>query len=531
MSTPSASSELEEGPASHLSKKIFEGHSAEVLSIAYLTDGKRIASGSVGKTIRIWNIESEDQEGENLEHNFAVRRIAISPDGRKLVSGGYGGVLWDMEGREVMWTKEKGEVAGFSVAISPDGQLIAASGSKEIVLLEMATGKPNREPLQFSNAWCLAFSPDGARLAAGSGDGKVRVFDVVTGETVIGPIKAHITYVTSLVFTVDGQQIITSSKDKSIRIWDAAAGLEVGQPMLGHDGCIWQILLSPDGRHLASGSDDWTVRLWDLSSRLQVGKPLRAQGTFYSVAWAPYGRSIAAGTELGKIHLWDVPPLGDACKPEATVLSGNSPPLTNTSRTRANSLSSSILNQPAGSQPPNRSTSTRRRRGNDFFDSSLDLPAIAHPQISNIPSRAKFTATKPPISATKALKTVPKIPKVSSSPGKQPANVFARILARFHSKTRAADALQASHLPKHSPVVKVPLAEADARLYTPGSKKKPEPVDDDASEESIRDDGCLNAICFCEYFKWLAYRRELRREERRRQERQERRRQEQQPHE
>ncbi|KAH7906982.1 hypothetical protein BJ138DRAFT_1182736 [Hygrophoropsis aurantiaca] len=81
---------------------------------------------------------------------------------------------------------------------------------------------------------------------------------------------------------------------------------------------------------------------------------------------------------------------------------------------------------------------------------------------------------------------------------------------------------------QYSPAVKVPFPEADARLYIPRQKKKPEPVDDDeASEESFRDDGCLNAICFCEYLKWLKYRRELQRKERRRREQQERQWQEQ----
>ncbi|KAH7904659.1 quinon protein alcohol dehydrogenase-like superfamily [Hygrophoropsis aurantiaca] len=294
--------------------------------------------------------------------------MALSPDERKLVSGGRGVALWDLKGRRVVWTKEESEVQGYCVAYSPDGRLIAASCLKVIKLLNAETGEQVRDPLQFGErAWCLAFSPDGTQLAAGSVRGNMSVFNMATGE-IVDRFRAHIAAVTSLVYTPDGQQIITASIDGSIQVWDAATGQKIGDPMR-HEGWNQQIALSRDGQRLAGASNDRTVRVLDLKTRRQIGGPLQVRdgrdfksvarspdGQFIrdlkvqkshgsnSVAWSPDGRSIVAGHTGGGIYLWDSPQLDDhPVIPHAPALTTSSPPVLSTSRPRANSISSSIL--------------------------------------------------------------------------------------------------------------------------------------------------------------------------------------------
>ncbi|KAH7904741.1 WD40-repeat-containing domain protein [Hygrophoropsis aurantiaca] len=385
MST-SASPELED-PTLHLAmRKVFEGHTGSVSSVAYLKNGKQIVSGSTDQTIRIWNMENGKQESASMAHGSSVHSIAISPDEKTLVSGGSGMILWDLESWAVVWkTKELG---GFHVAFSPDGQLIAEGHGQTIELLDVESGKRNKEPLQVGEyeIKCLAFSPNRSQLAVGSSDGKVRVFDVATSKIVVGPFKAHTMAVSSLAFTPDGKQFLTGSGDKSIRVWNSANGLEVGEPMLsvGPDAAvIHQIALSGDGRRLASVSWDYTVCIWDVGTRQQIGDPPRAPGIARSVAWSPEGHSVIAGDIRGNLSLWTVPPLED--KVTAPTLSTSSPPPPSASRSRANSLSSSILNLPAGPsatppQPPEPNKGPGEDDNweyftNESFDSVLDLPA------------------------------------------------------------------------------------------------------------------------------------------------------------
>ncbi|KAH7908237.1 quinon protein alcohol dehydrogenase-like superfamily [Hygrophoropsis aurantiaca] len=424
----SPSPKPEEVRASHVLVKVFKGHTNLISSVAYLEDGKLIISGSADGTIRIWNVANGNQEGESMAHFLRVQSIATSPDEKRLVSGGGGMTLWALESRTVVWKTET--VYCWRAAFSPDGQLIAASNGKDIVLLEAESGKPIKEPLQFGEeVWCLAFSRDGTRLAAGSVGGKVQVFDAVTGETTVGPFTAHKIAVGSVMFTLDEQQFITASWDKSIRVWDSADGREVGEPML-HEDYIRQIALSPDGRQIASASEDQTVRVWDLSERRQIGEPLQGQGkpSFTSVAWSPNGRSVVAGDDRGDIHMWSISSLKDSVDVTAPALvTSNS---ARTPRSRTDSLSSSILNLPAGSSPtppqsPQLNTDPAEDiweySSNESFDSVLDLPADGTRPAQRRRRRRRRAApvastSSPPIQASVPPRHSPPLDQASSPP-------------------------------------------------------------------------------------------------------------------
>ncbi|KAH7910788.1 quinon protein alcohol dehydrogenase-like superfamily [Hygrophoropsis aurantiaca] len=403
MSTP-ASPALEENRKYQFSARAFKGHADVVRSVAYLKGGKWVTSGSYDGTIWIWNVENGRREGQSMVHESSADSIAISPDEKKMVSGGSATTLWDLESRAVVWKTK--EVNGSVVAFSPDGQLIAVKRGKDEVLLDTESGRPIREPLQVGDGLrCLAFSPDATRLAVGSWDGKVWLFNVATGETVVGPFNAHartMMAVTSVVFTHDGQQFVTASWDKSVRVWNSANGHKIGEPMLGHKDYIHQIALSGDGRRVASASGDGTVRIWDVGTRRQLGDPLQAHNNLYSVAWSSSGLSIVAGDLNGNIHLWTSPfldnnitvssslflqiplPILKNDQAQAPILDTSTPPLPSASRSRTSSVSSSILNLPAGPLPaPPRSPALDNGAAeendweyseNESFDSVLDAP-------------------------------------------------------------------------------------------------------------------------------------------------------------
>jgi WD40 repeat protein len=67
----------------------------------------------------------------------------------------------------------------------------------------------------------VAFSPDGTRIASGSDDHTIRVWDARTGDTVAGPFKGHTGWVISVGFSPDGTRIVSGSDDQAIRVWDA----------------------------------------------------------------------------------------------------------------------------------------------------------------------------------------------------------------------------------------------------------------------------------------------------------------------
>jgi WD40 repeat protein/serine/threonine protein kinase/Tfp pilus assembly protein PilF len=154
----------------------------------------------------------------------------------------------------------------------------------------------------------VAFSPDGTRLASGSMDQTVKVWDAQTGRQVLS-LQGHTATVTSVAFSPDGRQLASSSGDQTVRIWDAQTGAEV-RTLRGHTNTVMGLAYSPDGTRLASGSGDKTVKVWDA----QTGQDLRTlkghTDMVTGVAFSPDGRQIASGSGVlpvrpGEVKVWD----------------------------------------------------------------------------------------------------------------------------------------------------------------------------------------------------------------------------------
>ena len=107
--------------------------------------------------------------------------MACSPDGRRIVSGSWDGMLkvWDVAtGREILTFKAH-PVAIHSVAVSPDGrQVVSGSRDKTLKVWDAATGQQTLTLIGHTSwVWCVAFSPDGRRIVSGSADKTLRLWD------------------------------------------------------------------------------------------------------------------------------------------------------------------------------------------------------------------------------------------------------------------------------------------------------------------------------------------------------------------
>ena len=83
------------------------------------------------------------------------------------------------------------------------------------------------------------------------------------------PVRGHDREVVSVSWSPDGTRLASGSDDKTVRIWEVATGKELSQ-LRGHSAVVRSVCFSSDGKQLTSGSDDKTVRNWDLATRASL---------------------------------------------------------------------------------------------------------------------------------------------------------------------------------------------------------------------------------------------------------------------
>jgi WD40 repeat protein len=157
---------------------------------------------------------------------------------------------------------------------------------------------------------CVAFSPDGEKVASAGWGKSVIVWNTATGRT-IGELRGHEGAVFSLAFSPDGATVASAGADATVRLWNVADGRAfgdpVGEPLHGHKGRVWSVRFSPDGSTLATAGADATVRLWNVATRQQVAVLSGHTGEVKSLAFSPPdGRTLASGSWDGSVILWDV---------------------------------------------------------------------------------------------------------------------------------------------------------------------------------------------------------------------------------
>jgi WD40 repeat protein len=274
----------------------FAGHTDSLTSVAFRPDGQQLATASVDKSARLWDVRT-GQQNHRLDHDGAVTCVAYSPEGKMLASASANGELrlWDVA----------------------DGRLLQTLSSH-------APGING-----------VAFAPCGRYLVSAGSDNRIRVWEVAGGQ----PLRAyhkHEKAVNTVVFTRDGTRLASADVGQTLWLWyfsakgeltPAERSIQLGLPAGAQETAVLggsrrgttSLAFSPDGRRLASVSPDRPVQLWDTVTGSEILTLTDTPSNAMCVAFSPDGRRLVLSAADGRLLVWDAEFLGPEARTQAAA--------------------------------------------------------------------------------------------------------------------------------------------------------------------------------------------------------------------
>jgi WD40 repeat protein len=242
-------------------------HKKAVTGAAFLPDGKTFVTVSLDGTLKTWETAAALKYLKELEDNRDAKPMLPKPVLTVTAHSGYGVTC---------------------VAVSPDGKRLATGSADGSVKLWDAEGVKQVASLPVvhqGGVRAVQFSPDGKVLASGGADKAAKLWDV-TGDkpTLLHKLDGHEGPVNAVAFSPDGKLLAVGTgvpkKSGVIQVWDVGTG-KPAYKLEGHEDVVTCVLFHPKTNHLASGGADKKIRVWDLAEKTTLytdehSEPLRA---------------------------------------------------------------------------------------------------------------------------------------------------------------------------------------------------------------------------------------------------------------
>ncbi|KAI0743147.1 WD40 repeat-like protein [Daedaleopsis nitida] len=284
-------------------------HRDTVSSLAFSRDNRFLASGSNDKEIIIWTVDTGD-EHMRLEPGVAIHAVAYTPDGSKLIAGGYDGSLriWDAQTYALLHTIPKHMAVVTFIIFSPDGRRMATGGTEsecciwDVAALGAGQGEPAAVLEGHKGMVCAAaFSADGRRIVTASDDGSSCVWSAESGDALV-ILHEHTGPVWAVAFAPDSKRVASGSSDSTVKVCDSYSGERV-LSLEGHDSMINAVEFSPGGKFVASAASDNTVRLWSATDGSCVRTYNEHSDNVTTLAFSPNDATLASGSHDGTVYI------------------------------------------------------------------------------------------------------------------------------------------------------------------------------------------------------------------------------------
>ena len=262
-----------------------------IIALAMDQNGQVLSVGRLDGKIKVIDFSDSEKAIQILQHPGMMNFLAMSRNGRTLVSGGVTSeavFVWDLRiGFPTDIVRGFGQkVTALALSDSGDQELLAlALGDKTIHLVniydsmdakdrvEDIAGRKVHTVLQDNSSliFALGFSADGRTLASGTEDGIVKLWDVQLGTSKKVLKEAHKGGVSAIRFDPTGTVLATGGRDRSVILWNMKNGSKRYQ-LFGHSNTVQTLAFDLAGQLLASGGADNATALWEVSTGRAVAR-------------------------------------------------------------------------------------------------------------------------------------------------------------------------------------------------------------------------------------------------------------------
>ena len=215
-------------------ERLLEGHAGRVVDLDVSADGQFLASASWDRTVRLWDLATGAAVQTLEGHGGPVNAVRFTPDGERLVTAGADGAvrLWRAADGMQLAEWNGGPSAVHALAVEATGGIVFAAGSAGEVRRYDLAGSAILTPFQAAlpaPLFALEVSPDGELLAATGMDGTISIFRTATGEVeeILGGERNPLW---CLAIAPDGRTLLAGGNDRTIRQWSLVSGLEIDEP-------------------------------------------------------------------------------------------------------------------------------------------------------------------------------------------------------------------------------------------------------------------------------------------------------------
>ena len=291
-----------------LHDSIFSDSFDSIVSLSISRSGEYWATGSSNGEIRLYRSGGRALHRRWQTHSDA--RVDLSPDGRLLACGNSKGEIHvrDVTSGALLWSSQHGMGLGHfnQLAFSPDGRFLAAASDAGLSLWDPAQRKllaalPRPQPVP-----CIAWHGDGAVLASGDAVGMICYWAIHPDASadLLMMVEGHGSVVTALAFSPAGDRLASGSWDGKVKLWNAADG-SLHETLVSHREKVPLLTWSPDGRLIAYNVYNEASRLWDVKEGRHLAA-LRGHTSFVrGMLFTPDSREIVSASMDGTIRVWD----------------------------------------------------------------------------------------------------------------------------------------------------------------------------------------------------------------------------------